>query len=67
MKQIKAKMLMKKLEPDDLEAVFGGIGGGSDQDPDSVSCSVCGCKFSLPKEKPTGKCPDCGATVIKKK
>ena len=57
----------RKLGMDELEAVIGGADTGSGQDTQSVSCPVCGCKFSLPQGKSVGKCPDCGATVTKKK
>ena len=58
---------VRSLSPDDLEGVIGGAGGGDGQDTNGVSCPVCGCKFSLPEGKSIGKCPDCGATVTKKK
>ena len=56
------------LDLDALEGVIGGagMGSGTKEDTTSVSCPVCGCKFSLPEGKTTGKCPDCGATVTKK-
>ena len=56
------------LNLNELEGVIGGAstGPGTKEDTTSVSCHVCGCKFSLPEGKTTGKCPDCGATVTKK-
>ncbi len=56
------------LNLNELEGVIGGAGGssGPKEDTTGVSCPVCGCKFSLPEGKTTGKCPDCGATVTKK-
>ncbi len=55
------------LKLDDLEKVIGGADtAGSNEDTRSVSCPVCGCKFSIPEGRTSGKCPDCGATVTKK-
>ena len=58
----------RMLNLNELEGVIGGaaMGPGTKEDTTSVSCHVCGCKFSLPEGKTTGKCPDCGATVTKK-
>ena len=58
----------RMLNLNELEGVIGGAatGPGTKEDTTSVSCHVCGCKFSLPEGKTTGKCPDCGATVTKK-
>ena len=64
-------MSSKQIDIEKLEGVIGGAGGGnngdSKGDTKGVSCPVCGCKFSLPEGKTTGKCPDCGATVTAKK
>ena len=57
----------RRLGIDELEGVIGGADTGRDGDTNGVSCPVCGCKFSLPEGKSVGKCPDCGATVTKKK
>ncbi len=57
----------RRLAFDELEGVVGGADTGkSADDTTSVCCPVCGCKFSLPDGKTSGKCPDCGATVHKK-
>ena len=56
----------RKLNLNELDGVTGGAGQG-DQDTQGVGCPVCGCRFSLPAGKTVGKCPDCGATVTKKK
>ena len=55
----------RQLGPDELEKVIGGA--GSNEDTRGVSCPVCGCKFSIPEGRTSGKCPDCGATVNRKK
>ena len=56
----------RRLDLNELEGVIGGADTGN-EDTSSVACPVCGCKFSLPQGKTSGKCPDCGATVTKKK
>ena len=62
--QAKEDKQNRKLSFDELEGVTGGVTGAGG-DTTGVSCSVCGCKFSLPQGKTVGKCPDCGATVKK--
>ena len=66
MMQAKEDRQSRKLSLDELEGVTGGV-TGKNQDTTGVSCPVCGCKFSLPEGKAVGKCPDCGATVTKRR